>query len=108
MEELLKMFREKLSEGAEIRVTPSSTEIKGSEPAVMAMLSSLIHNLAYKVDGVTKEMVEFAVKLGLESDEEIEAKKEEMKEEMKEEVKSFDEISKILDKMKEIADKLED
>jgi hypothetical protein len=104
MEELLKIFREKLSEGAEIRVTPSSTAIKGSEPAVMAMLSSLIHNLAYKVDGVTKEMVEYAVKLGLESDEEIEAKKEVMKEE----VKSFDEISKILDKMKEIADKLED
>lgn len=101
---LKKSFVEKIKEGAEIRVTPSSTKIIGSEPAVMAMLSSLIHNLAYNVDGVTKEKVEYAVKLGFESDEEIEAKKEEMKEE----VKSFDEISKILDKMKEIADKLED
>lgn len=107
MEELLKMFKKDCKE-AEIRVTPHSTEIKGSTPAVMAMLSSLVHNLTCNVDGITREMVEFAIELGLRDAEEDEDEENlleglgEKREEVKDKSKKLDEISEIARKLAEL------
>ena len=85
---------------AELRVTPENVQITGNKPAILSLVSSLINSLAYETEGnFTKEDIEYAVKLGFMSEEEL---KEEEEESEGEEL----DIDNIVDKLKEMLDKL--
>ena len=132
MEDLERKFKkefgkkagERMFEGvrnAELRVTPGTVEIKGSKPAILALLSSLVANMAYETEGnFTREEVEYAIEVGLMPNEEKRKKASEKKEKFKKLIKensledeededeefnideAIDELKGLLDQLKNI------